>query len=73
MSRLIRPFLGACAVAALAGCGGTDESEPPAEAAQRRVIGDPLHQALDRAGSVQETVDARAAELRERLEAGEQD
>jgi len=27
-----------------------------------------LHQALDRAESVQETLDARAAELRQRLE-----
>jgi hypothetical protein len=55
--------------ASLSGCGG-DEPEP---ATRQSVIGEPLQQALDRAESVQDTVDAHAAQLREQLEAAEAD
>lgn len=47
---------------AVSACGSESE-EPPAS-----VIGEPLHQALDRAESVQGTLDDRAAELRQRLD-----
>ena len=58
-----RPWIVASIVAfGLTACDSESE-EPPAS-----VIGEPLHQALDRAESVQETLDARAAELRQRLE-----
>ena len=55
----------------LSACGG-ERSEP--QAADERppsVIGDPLHQALDRAESVQDTLDERASDLRQRLEQAE--
>lgn len=63
-----------CAAALLAACGSESAPEPPAsEEAGHSVIGDPLQQALERAESVQGTVDARAAELRERVEEAEGD
>ena len=64
-----------CIAAMAAACGGGTESSQEDAAAEARgsVIGDPLHQALDRAQSVQDTVDARAAELRQRVEEAEGD
>lgn len=59
-----------CGALLLVACGGGAEpevSEPPAAS----VIGDPLHQALERAESVQGTVDAQAAEQRRRIEEAE--
>jgi hypothetical protein len=44
----------------------TRSDEPPPS-----VIGDPLHRALDRAESVQDTLDEREADLRERLQQAE--
>ncbi len=61
----------ACSV--LAACS-SDSPPPEAAASQERpasVIGDPLHQALERAESVQGTLDARAADMRQRLEEAE--
>ena len=58
---------------ALAAC--SSESTPPeAAGSQERpasVIGDPLHQALDRAETVQGTLDDRAADMRQRLQEAE--
>jgi len=58
-------------VAALAAC--SSEQPEPEQSNERpsSVIGDPLHSALDRAESVQGTVDEHAAELRRQLEAAE--
>lgn len=61
-----RPWIVASIVAfSLTACDSESEESSAS------VIGEPLHQALDRAESVQETLDDRAAELRERLEAAE--
>ena len=62
-----------CAVLALGACS-SETSEPEAAADNERppsVIGDPLHQALERAESVQTTLDDRAADMRRRLEEDE--
>ena len=49
-----------------------DRSEPDvSDERPPSVIGDPLHRALDRAESVQGTLDDRAADLRQRLEQAE--
>jgi hypothetical protein len=58
-------------VASLCGCGGNGPE--PARQPRQSVIGEPLQQALDRAESVQDTVDEHAAQLREQLEAAEAD
>jgi hypothetical protein len=61
----------ACVALVLTACG-SETSEPQAsDERPASVIGDPLHRALDRAESVQDTVDARAADLRQRLEEAE--
>ena len=64
-----------CTAAWLAACSGSTEPQAAEEAtsgtATPSVIGDPLHQALERAESVQDTVDAQAAELRRRVEEAE--
>lgn len=55
---------------------GCQPSAPPpeADAAPRRsVIGEPLHEALDRAESVQQTLDAQAKAMRRQLEEAEGD
>ena len=57
----------------LSACTGERSEPEPAAGDARSVIGDPLQQALERAESVQGTVEQRAAELRERLEAEEGD
>lgn len=55
----------------LAACGAETESTlEPAEARDESVF-DPLTGTLDRAESVQDTVDARADELRRRIEQAE--
>ena len=55
----------------LSACGG-ERSEPQvSDERPSSVIGDPLHQALDRAESVQDTLDDRASDLRQRLEQAE--
>lgn len=63
--------LGAFMAASLCGCGGNEPE--PAPQTRQSVIAEPLQQALDRAESVQDTVDAHAAQLREQLEAAEAD
>ena len=69
MRRSFRQSCGLSIVAILAACGGSD---PGSDAESRSsVIGDPLHQAVERAESVQTTVEDRAAELRDRIEASE--
>jgi hypothetical protein len=60
-----------CTVAALSACGGGTNEPAAANEQPASVIGDPLHRALDRAESVQDTLDERAADLRERLEEAE--
>jgi hypothetical protein len=58
----------------LAGCGGPEpaESEAPRErAAPRPSVFDPMTSTVDRAESVQQTVDEQAAEQRRRIEAAE--
>jgi uncharacterized lipoprotein YmbA len=59
------------AAAVLAAC--STEQPEPAQSNERpsSVIGDPLHDALDRAQSVQGTLDEHAAEVRRQLEAAE--
>ena len=52
----------------LAACGGEPPEPVDTDERPASVIGDPLHRALDRAESVQDTLDDRAAELRNRLE-----
>ena len=55
----------------LSACG-SERSEPPvSDERPSSVIGDPLHQALDRAESVQDTLDERATNLRQQLEEAE--
>jgi hypothetical protein len=61
---------------ALAGCGGSDEpaDQPaarPQPAAKQPTVFDPLTETIDRAKSVQQTVDDQAAEQRKRLEEAE--
>lgn len=70
---LVAYVLPACALLTLGACAG-ESSAPAPEVAEERpssVIGDPLHRALDRAESVQGTLDDRAAELRQRLDEAE--
>lgn len=57
-------------VLGLSACG-SETTEPAADERPASVIGDPLHQALERAESVQDTLDERAEDLRRRLEAAE--
>ena len=60
------------AVLAIAGCGGSAPAEAPsAPPAPRPTVFDPLTSTIDRAQSVQQTVDDQAAELRRRLEQAE--
>jgi hypothetical protein len=55
----------------LLGCQpGAPEPEPDAEP-RTSVIGEPLHEALDRAESVQQTLDAQARALRRQVEEAE--
>ena len=54
-------------IAVLVLLGACSKPETP----EQSVIGEPLHRALERAESVQGTLDARAAEMRDRLEAME--
>jgi hypothetical protein len=54
----------------LAGCGAEPPPAPP-PAEQRPTVFDPLVGTLERAESVQQTVDGQAAELRRRLEEAE--
>jgi len=58
-------------VVALGAC--SSEQPEPERSSERpsSVIGDPLHNALDRAESVQGTLDEHAAEMRRQLEAAE--
>ena len=60
------------AAGALGACGGSDAPEPT-QTAERpaSIIGDPLHNALERAESVQGTVDEHAAQMRRQIEAAE--
>jgi hypothetical protein len=62
-----------CAALALGACGSETSTPEPVANDERpsSVIGDPLHQALDRAESVQGTIDDRAADMRRRLEEAE--
>jgi hypothetical protein len=62
-----------CAAIALCACSSETSTPEPAADNERpsSVIGDPLHQALDRAESVQNTLDDRAADMRRRLEEAE--
>jgi hypothetical protein len=56
----------------LAGCGGSESADPPAEPASRReTVFDPLTSTIERAQGVQQTVDEQAAEQRRRLEDAE--
>lgn len=58
----------------VAGCGGSqapdEPAEPPTETARPSVF-DPWADTIDRAQSVQQTVDDQAAELRRRIEEAE--
>ena len=60
-------------VAALAGCGGSASTEQPAPRQEppRPTVFDPLTSTIGRAESVQDTVDAQAAEQRKRIEDAE--
>lgn len=60
-------------IAGVAACSSGSDEAPVSEERPSSVIGDPLHQALDRAESVQDTLDERAADLRQRLEQTEGD
>ncbi len=61
------------AVVALAGCGGSASTEPPAPRQEppRPTVFDPLTSTIGRAQGVQNTVDAQAAEQRRRIEEAE--
>ena len=59
-----------CVAVALGACG-SDSQDEVAEAPRPSVIGDPLQRSLERAEAVQDTVDQRASELRQRLEESE--
>lgn len=54
----------------LVACGGAEQAAPAATA-DRESVFDPLTETLDRAESVQETVDAQTEELRRRVEEAE--
>lgn len=58
---------------ALAGCGGAGNGSAPetAEPERRATVFDPLVETLDRAESVQQTIDEQAAEQRRRIEEAE--
>lgn len=55
----------------LSACSSEQNEPPVSDERPSSVIGDPLHQALDRAESVQDTLDARASDLRQQLEQAE--
>lgn len=59
----------------LASCGAPPPSEPasepPAPAARRETVFDPLTSTIERAQGVQQTVDQQAAEQRRRIEEAE--
>ncbi|HLF11447.1 MAG TPA: hypothetical protein VJA26_09540 [Gammaproteobacteria bacterium] len=62
------------AILAVAGCGSSEApNEPAADSAQndRETVFDPLVESVDRAKSVQQTVDEQAEELRRRVEEAE--
>jgi hypothetical protein len=71
-TRMQREIRLAAVMLAIAGCGGADAPEQPADAqiASPSVL-EPSPGALDRANSVQQTVDDEAAELRRRIEEAE--
>jgi hypothetical protein len=58
-------------VVGLSACSGETNQSSTSDERPASVIGDPLHQALDRAESVQGTLDERAADLRQRLDEAE--
>lgn len=60
----------------LSGCGGADPAGPAAERSDargddRQTVFDPLTETIDRAESVQDTVDAHSEELRRQIEQAE--
>jgi hypothetical protein len=61
------------AAALVVACGGPEapQAQDAAEAPRQSVIGEPLHQALDRAEGVQSLVDEQAEETRRRIEEAE--
>ena len=59
-----------CFAGALVACG-SDSQDETAEEPRPSVIGDPLQRSLERAEAVQDTIDERASELRQRLEEAE--
>jgi hypothetical protein len=65
--RYLRGVL-ACTAFVLGACGGAGSEPQATDERPASVIGDPLHQALERAESVQDTLDDRAADLRQRIE-----
>lgn len=72
-----RPPLAVAVLVLAAACGGTDTPAEPenAEAAppnEDSNVFTPLTDTLDRAESVQSTIDARAEELRRRIEEAEE-
>jgi len=56
---------------ALTACGSSDPPAPPPPAQRKPTVFDPTTSTIDRAKSVQQTVDDQAAELRKKLEAAE--
>jgi hypothetical protein len=67
-----KPWILGATAAALAGCGASEPAEPPSEpAALQPSVFEPLTSTIDRAESVQQTVDQQAAEQRRRIEDAE--
>lgn len=71
--RTFQILLLAAAFALLAACGGSaDSRDESQQSKQPDGVFDPLVETLDRAKSVQQTVDEQAAEQRRRIEKAEQ-